>query len=262
MIRDILHLRHGDPVGPPAATHGLEGLTELEDERRGGGERLDNPAWFALTTRQSKFADGGGSARRYPAEVAPIIAVADPGPEAAAAARTLATAGEALNFIGVVPDDLAGWDVKQTSTIAQLVFDGRPIEPDDDADVEPLGPADVPEMLDLTAAVHPRYFRSRTREMGLYLGIRREGRLIAMAGQRMHADGWREISGVATHPEHRRHGCASRLVARLTAAIAAEGLAPFLHVDVTNAAARAVYEKAGFRWRRDLHAIKVRRRDD
>jgi len=234
----------------------------LEHERRGDGEGLGNPAWFALTTRQSEFAGGGGLARRYPAAVAPIVAVADPGPAAAAAALGLAEPGESLNFIGVVPDDLAGWDVKQTSTIAQLAFDGRPIELDDDDGVETLGAADVPEMLDLTAAVHPRYFRARTREMGLYLGIRHEGRLIAMAGQRMCADGWREISGVATHPEHRRHGCASRLVARLAAAILAEGLAPFLHVDVTNAAARAVYEKAGFRWRRDLHTVKARRRDD
>ena len=125
-----------------------------------------------------------------------------------------------------------------------------------------LGAADVPEMLALMAAVYPGYFRPRTRELGLYLGVRREERLVAMAGQRMGLDGYREISAVATLPEFRGRGYAGRLVGRLVREIRAEVLAPFLHVDTDNTAARAAYEKVGFAWRRDLTVVKVRRRDD
>lgn len=222
---------------------------------------LDNPAWASLTTRQTSFALGDDRARRYPAEVAPFLAVADPGPEAAAAARGLAKPGESLHFVGVAPVDPAGWDVERTSTIAQMVFEGRATEIDGE-DVTALGTADVPEMLALMAAVYPGYFRARTRELGLYLGIRREGRLVAMAGQRMGLEGYREISAVATLPEFRGRGHAGRLVGRLVREILAEGLAPFLHVDADNTAARAAYEKAGFAHRRDLAVVKVRRRDD
>lgn len=222
---------------------------------------LDNPAWAALTTRQSSFALRDGQARRYPSEVAPFLAVDDPGPEAAAAARALARPGESLYFVGVAPADPAGWDVERTSTVAQMVFAGRGAEIDAE-DMTTLGAADVPEMLALMAAVYPGYFRPRTRELGLYLGIRREGRLVAMAGQRMGLDGCREISAVATLPEFRGRGYAGRLVRRLVREILAEGLAPFLHVDADNDAARAAYEKAGFARRRDLTVVKVRRRDD
>ncbi|OJW12341.1 MAG: hypothetical protein BGO49_21025 [Planctomycetales bacterium 71-10] len=222
---------------------------------------LDNPAWAALTTRQESFALGDGRARRYPAEVAPFLAVADPGPEAAAAARALVKPGESLHFVGVAPGDLQGWDVERTSTIAQMVFEGRATEIDGE-DMTTLGAADVPEMLALMAAVYPGYFRPRTRELGLYLGVRREERLVAMAGQRMGLDGYREISAVATLPEFRGRGYAGRLVGRLVREIRAEVLAPFLHVDTDNTAARAAYEKVGFAWRRDLTVVKVRRRDD
>lgn len=223
---------------------------------------LDNPAWAALTTRQSGIALGDGRARRYPADVAPFLAVADTGPEAAAAARALATPGESLHFVGIAPGDLAGWHVEGASTVAQMVFRGSVASDADDEGVEVLGPENGDEMLALMAAVYPGYYRRRTRELGLYLGVRRGGRLVAMAGERMCLEGYREISAVATLPDHRGRGLAGRLVGRLVREILAAGLTPFLHVDAENTAARAAYEKAGFAWRRDLTVIKVRRRDD
>ncbi len=75
-----------------------------------------------------------------------------------------------------------------------------------------LGPDDVPDMLALTAQVFPGYFRQRTIELGTYLGVRREGRLIAMAGQRMGLTGYSELNGICTHPDHQGQGHARRLV--------------------------------------------------
>ncbi len=39
---------------------------------------LDRPIWNALTTRQSVVAEGDALARRYPVDVAPFAAMADP----------------------------------------------------------------------------------------------------------------------------------------------------------------------------------------
>jgi FR47-like protein len=41
----------------------------------------------------------------------------------------------------------------------------------------------VPEILDLVERTKPGPFLKRTIELGAYLGIRRDGRLIAMAGE-------------------------------------------------------------------------------
>ena len=220
---------------------------------------LDNVIWSALTTRQPHLAIGDDRARRYAADMAPFVAVPDAGADAARAVAGLATPGEVLTMVGVTPEDLAGWTVERRSAVSQMVYDRAGPPGLEGGEVEVLGPGDAAEMLDLMAEVYPGYFRPRTAEMGLYLGVREEGRLVAMAGQRMALDGWREISAVATRPGHRGRGLAGRLVARLTAEILREGLAPFLHVDADNLAARAAYEKAGFALRRDLPLLRIRR---
>ncbi|WP_165250675.1 GNAT family N-acetyltransferase [Paludisphaera soli] len=223
---------------------------------------LDNVIWSALATRHAHLARGDDRARRYPADMAPFLAVADEGPEAAAALRTLAEPAETLTLVGVIPPALPGWIVERRALVSQMVFDGPAVATEVDGRVAILGPADVPAMLDLMAEIYPGYFRPRTIAMGLYLGVCEGGRLIAMAGQRMALDGHREISGVATRPEHRGRGHAGRLVSRLVAAILGEDLTPFLHVDAENHAARSAYEKAGFVHRKDLPLARVRRDGD
>jgi predicted GNAT family acetyltransferase len=42
--------------------------------------------------------------------------------------------------------------------------------------------------------------------LGTYLGIRDGSRLIAMAGERIRAPGYVELSGISTHPQARRRG--------------------------------------------------------
>ena len=220
---------------------------------------LDNPIWSSLTTRQSHLGRGNALARRYAADMAPFLGVRDAGPEAAAAMAELADAGEALYLVDVAPESAPGWSMTGLPPIAQMIFDGHTPPVADDEGVDVLGPADVPEMLALMGAVYPGYFRPRTPEMGLYLGIREGGRLVAMAGQRMGLEGFREISGVATLPEFRGRGHARRLVSLLVGEILREGLTPILHVDADNASAKAAYEKAGFAPRRELALFKVRR---
>jgi predicted GNAT family acetyltransferase len=109
-----------------------------------------------------------------------------------------------------------------------------------------LGPADLEEMIALVELTQPGPFARRTPEMGRYIGIRDGGRLVAMAGERMHLDGYTEVSAVCTHPDHRGRGYARMLVSEIGRGIVERGETPFLHVYATNAVAIATYEKLGF----------------
>jgi predicted GNAT family acetyltransferase len=111
---------------------------------------------------------------------------------------------------------------------------------------------DVPEMLELVRQTDPGPFRERTIELGDYLGIRRGEQLVAMGGERLHVDGWTEISAVCTAPAYRGHGMALRLMGALIAGIQRCSERAVLHVVPTNVNAIRLYEKLGFRERRRL----------
>jgi predicted GNAT family acetyltransferase len=120
-----------------------------------------------------------------------------------------------------------------------------------------LDTADVPEMLALTAATDPGPFLPQTILMGSYFGIRAsDGRLVAMAGERLQSTAFAEISAVCTHPEFRGRGYAQALVTFLTAQILAAGKTPFLHVKSENGA-KVVYQKIGFRLRAAMYLTVI-----
>ena len=123
-------------------------------------------------------------------------------------------------------------------------------EPDPEA--VRLGPADVPEMTELVRRTEPGPFRPRTVEMGTYLGLRHRGRLVAMAGERLHLPGWTEISAVCTDPAFRGRGYATRLVRAVAAGIRARGAVPVLHASSPNTTAINLYQAIGFRLRKRL----------
>jgi predicted GNAT family acetyltransferase len=130
----------------------------------------------------------------------------------------------------------------------QLVDDGIAAAPDEEAVV--LDVSDVPDMLALVDRTKPGPFLPRTIELGTYLGIRRGGALIAMAGERLHPPGWTEISAVCTDEDYRGRGLGTRLVLAVAAGIRARGEVPFLHAAATNTNAIRLYESLGFVLRR------------
>ncbi len=121
-----------------------------------------------------------------------------------------------------------------------------------------LGASDVADMLDLAGRTRPGPFGPRTIEFGQYIGLRVEGALAAMAGERMRFGRFVEISAVCVDPDHRGKGYAAVLMTRLAERLQAQGLTPILHVFADNAGAIALYEKLGFAKRRTLHLTVLR----
>lgn len=212
---------------------------------------LDNPGLASLEGPHAHLAERRGRVARYPAAVSPWLGIPAV-PEAADWADLAAFAGPEgeVPLPGVAVDVPDGWELTFDVDGVQLVDGGIPAAPDPEA--VRLGPDDVPEMLDLVARTRPGPFRERTIELGTYLGIRHEGALVAMAGERLRPPGWTEISAVCTDPAHRGHGLASRLVLAVAYEIKERGETPFLHTAARNAGAVRLYESLGFRLRRSI----------
>jgi ribosomal protein S18 acetylase RimI-like enzyme len=209
---------------------------------------LDNPVFSSLTGPHARFAERRGNVLRYPADVAPFLAMPDePGEGDWSDAAALAGPGGMVPLSGVRAAPPADWDVVRIAEGVQMTGDRLEVAADPEA--VSLGQDDVPEMLALVARTEPGPFLPRTFELGSYLGIRRNGRLVAMAGERLHPEGWTEISAVCTDDAWRGQGLASRLIRAVGAGIRARGDLPFLHAVVTNPAI-GLYEQLGFRHRK------------
>jgi predicted GNAT family acetyltransferase len=128
---------------------------------------------------------------------------------------------------------------------AELAMKASPIE------LQRLSGADADAMVALTDIAFPGFFRSRTYEMGAYYGAwldsrEESGQLIAMAGERITLDGYTEISGVCTHPQHRGKGLAPYLIARVARDHVEQGVVSYLHVAAANTNAIELYRRLGF----------------
>ncbi|GII55894.1 hypothetical protein Pth03_42830 [Planotetraspora thailandica] len=210
---------------------------------------LDNPVWASLTGPHAHLAEVHGGVRRYPVDMSPFLAV---GGEPSSAdwddIAAFAGPGAMVSVAGVTTAPPPGWEVVMAMPGVQMSGEGVRGAADDE--VVRLTPDDAPEMLDLAGRAQPGPFLPRTVELGEYLGIRRSGALIAMAGERLHPPGWTEISAVCTDAEFRGQGLATRLVLAVAAGIRARGETPFLHAAASNVTAIRLYESLGFVLRR------------
>jgi ribosomal protein S18 acetylase RimI-like enzyme len=207
---------------------------------------LDNPPWSSLTGAHAAFAVVHGQAARYDHEVAPFHALADPAdPQGWADLAQLVVPGDTVTIAGAGGFAHPGWQAGHSVGGVQLVDVSLRAAPAPEA--VRLGAADVPDILDLVDRTQPGPFRRRTVELGTYLGLRSaDGRLMAMAGERLHPEGWTEISAVCTDPAYRRRGLATRLVRAVAAGIRERGETPFLHTSAGNVTAIRLYESIGF----------------
>jgi ribosomal protein S18 acetylase RimI-like enzyme len=222
-----------------------------------GSHLLDNPVRASLAGAHAWLAEGHKSVRRYPVDVSPFTGMPDQPDQASwrdVAALTLP--GCLATLIGLTAPVPQGWEVVREICGVQMV--GSSVTPADEPEAVRLGRSDVPAMLDLVGRTRPGPFLPRTFELGSYLGIRRGGSLVAMAGERLHPPGWTEISAVCTDPDFRGQGLSTRLVLAVAAGIHRRSETPFLHTTASNGNAIRLYESLGFVLRRELSIVVVR----
>jgi ribosomal protein S18 acetylase RimI-like enzyme len=220
---------------------------------------LDNAAWYALSGPHARFAEGDDLVRRYRTDVAPFVAVQDwQSPRVWDALLGLVGHGAEIGLSGDVPELPSGWEQLWRGEGVQLV-ETDALKPVPDPDVVLLSEADVPEMLALVERNQPGPFLARTHELGRYVGFRRAGRLVAMAGERLQPEGWTEISAVSTDDAYRRQGLASRLVLDVAFHIQRRGDRALMHAAATNVNAIRTYERLGFalRTRTTFFGVRV-----
>ncbi len=223
--------------------------------------QLDRPVWASLVSAHASLSLGDELARRYDPGVNRFASARDDSDAALDALARLVPPSDRV-FILQVPEIRipVGLVAARIATGVQMVADS-PVAPPDEgqAGIVRLGEADADDMLALATLTEPGPFLRHTHRMGSFFGIRVDGRLAAMAGERFRFPGYTEVSGVCTHPDFRGHGFARRLSRHVAAAIAARGETAFLHAWKSNVAAISLYETLGFRLRCEVNVAVVER---
>jgi ribosomal protein S18 acetylase RimI-like enzyme len=207
---------------------------------------LDNIVWHTLAGPHARFAAGTNQARRYAMGFSPIVGFPDSKQPNFAALAPFCSDGEHFycdGWSGGVPE---GWRIDAESTMFKMVWEAAMPPADEAPEAVRLGPEHSAQAFELAALTRPGPFGPRTIELGEYFGRFDGLRLIAMAGERMHAGNLREISGVCTHPDFQGRGLARMLMTSLIRRQMQRGETPFLHVMRDNSKAHQLYRRMGF----------------
>jgi len=220
---------------------------------------LDRPVWSALTTRWGPLSLGDDRARRLAPEFGPFAAASDASTDSLAALAALVPTEGVLacleaQALPLPPGIIASLEAQAVQMVCAAVTAGAPAFAYTD-----LTDTDAPEMLDLALLTRPGPFAERTNRLGGFIGVRVDGQLVAMAGERMKPEGFTEVSGVCTHPDARGRGYAAGLMRVVARRILERGETPFLHAYADNTGAIGLYESLGFRLRRMIQVTMLAR---
>lgn len=221
---------------------------------------LDRVVWNTLNGPHARFALGGDMAKRFVPEIGPISSIRDQSAESLDALAALLTDDDDLLAVievgGIpIPDGLIA---EKIAPIFQMTAEAITPGPEASGYIA-LGDDDAPEMLELAKLTEPGPFSTGTHRLGQFIGIRIEGRLAAMAGERMKLPGYTEVSAVCTHPDFQGRGYAAMLSRVVANRILGRGDKPFLHAYESNEGAIALYKKLGFSIRQRLIVTMLRR---
>ena len=215
---------------------------------------LDRPIWSALTSaRQASLAVGANGALRFASGYGVFAASVDQSPENLAAMAALDRPEGVICTVEADPIPVPpGLSAVREATLAQMVLTELTPAKARDIAVEPLTEADAPAMLALATLTEPGPFFDKTHRLGDFFGVKQDGQLLAMAGERMKPDGFTEVSGVCAHPDARGRGYAGALMRTVIEQILARGETAFLHSYADNAGAIALYRSLGFEVRSEM----------
>lgn len=220
---------------------------------------LDQPVLAALTTSHACFARGTGGAWRYDPLISPFVAARDDDGDTLRNLTDLVSPGETVAMVRrepiLVPPEMV---TVSAARVVQMVASRNLSAPEDERLV-PLGAEHEEAAFALATLTRPGPFAPHTIRMGRFWGIFEEGRLVAMAGERLRQPGWAEMSAVCVHPDQRGKGLARLLSTRVTADMQQRGQVPYLHCLETNEAAIRLYETLGYRVRTTLNVVAAQR---
>jgi len=225
---------------------------------------LDNVIWQALTTRQANFAESYLDARRFSSHVTSLGAFSEPTDRGYESLAGLLRTGDTVALFLESPyQPRPGWKLIADTPLLQMVCENHSVpvlsqRASSSAIVE-LKPADSPEMVELATLTKPGPFGARTHELGTYVGIRLQGKLVAMSGERLKVPGYTEVSAVCTHPEHTGKGYAGMLMKEVMCQIRERGEVPFLHVRQDNLRAIELYKRLGITERKVFFLAVVKK---
>ncbi|MBS1656077.1 MAG: GNAT family N-acetyltransferase, partial [Bacteroidetes bacterium] len=215
---------------------------------------LDNPIWEALNSRQAHFNTGNRQVSYFDPQVSPFLSMQYWKKEDEAALLQYMPASRNFFILIAKPFSLpAEMEIVYTTPIYQMVCTRFKPGTQRPVDTIPLTKEHVPEMISLTQLTKPGPFTERTIEFGHYRGVQEDGKLAAMAGERLKVKGFTEVSAICTHPDHAGKGYAAYLLEEAVQRIMAAGDIPFLHVRADNENAIALYKKRGFEIRADIY---------
>jgi predicted GNAT family acetyltransferase len=222
---------------------------------------LDNPVWSALQTGNKDISQGTDKVKFYRLDISLFAGLAENSDANLLALHELTPRGEGV-FAVVCSENIdipQPWTVVLRIPVFQMVCEQPVFRSTTTVPVINLSDEHIPQMLALTDLTKPGPFIERTIDFGHYEGIFDGDRLVAMAGQRMHATPYAEISAVCTHPDYVGRGYAAQLMLSQMKRITDGGELPFLHVTKTNERAIKLYDSLGFVKRRELLVCLIRK---
>lgn len=207
---------------------------------------LDRVVHSALTSlRQSHLAVREGGALRMKAGYGVFVAVDDPA-ETSDVARLPVPEGKLVSVEALEQPVPSGFRIEKEATLLQMTLMSLKAGKVRDIALEKLTDDDAAQMLVLATLTEPGPFFENTHRLGDFYGVKENGRLLAMAGERMKPDGFTEVSGVCVHPDAQGRGLAAAVMRQVIGPILARGDTAFLHSYDYNARAIALYEGLGF----------------
>lgn len=225
---------------------------------------LDNPVWSAIKVSQSQHALTRPLAVRFLPEYTPFVTKFNDTELAEQNLLDLVDTNETVYLFSphavVSPNR---WFIDAKVNVHQMIcLHATSLESPDfeNSDIEIIHPSKE-NVLQLTKIAFPDFFRKKTYEMGRYWGLKYQGQLATIAGERMKiAPHFQEISTVCTLPEFKRCGFSKILMSKIVTDLQQKNLIPYAHIVHTNQASLNLFSKLGFTIRATIPMLKLRKK--
>lgn len=221
-------------------------------------KKLDNPAWHALTETHACFALGTDNLKHYDPAIVLFAGYNVEEQNITQQFDQVFKKGDSIFLFDDFPALPNNYGIETVVQCVQMVCE-KPVSEKITENLVQLGKINWDEMYVLVSEVFPGYYLPNTPLMGDYFGIFKEGKLVAMAGERLRMHGLTEISAVVTHPHYQGRKYAQQLVMHLNNKNLQAGCIPFLHTGANNERAIKIYELLGYKKRRIIPATKIKR---